>query len=138
MAVKSALKSAGAALMMSGLLIAPALAATNTLSGTLNKTDNCWRASAINGANVYNSSDQQIGTVKGLLITSSGKVSDAVISVGGDVGVGNKLVKVPFSKLKFEPSQNGNSGNSQKDYSVVYPGATTQSLKNMSSFSFNT
>lgn len=142
---KSTLKSAGVAVLLSGMFAAPAFAWTGNssngtnggnLSGTLHKTNDMWRASAIKGANVYNSADQQIGSVDGVLLNSTGSATDAVVSVGSYAGVGNKLVKVPLRKLKFEKSQNGNNG--PANYSIVYPGATKQSLKNMSSFSYNT
>lgn len=145
---KSTVKSAGAALLLSGMLAAPALASSadngngnNQLTGKLQKTNDLWRASDVKGANVYNSSGKQIGTIDSLLLNSSGHVTDAVISIGGFADVGNKLVEVPFSTLKFEPSQNnnssGNSGN-QENYSIVYPDATAQSIKNMSTFSYDT
>jgi PRC-barrel domain len=98
-----------------------------------------WRSNAIDGANVYSTSGQQLGTVDNLLIDSRGKVVDAVVSVGGFAGVGSKLVEVPFTKLNFMPSNSGNGnssntqvhngGNSPQNYSIVYPNATTQSLK---------
>jgi hypothetical protein len=34
-----------------------------------------------------------------------GKVAQAVVSVGGLLGIGNKLVAVPFNRSKFEQSR---------------------------------
>ena len=166
MAFTSIIKSIGTAVLLSSICVVPAFAqstssttnngaaavpgsnntSNNGLPGTLQMTHGMWRSSAIDGANVYNTSGQQLGTVNNLLIDLSGKVVDAVVSVGGFAGVGGKLVEVPFTKLNFMPSNNGNGnssntqvhngGNSPQNYSIVYPDATTQSLKDMPSFSY--
>ena len=41
------------------------------------------------------------------LLSDDGKISDAVISVGGFLGIGSKLVSIPFGQIKFEESQQG-------------------------------
>jgi hypothetical protein len=40
-----------------------------------------------------------------------GKVAQAVVSVGGLLGIGNKLVAVPFDRSKFEQSRGAMVGN---------------------------
>jgi len=67
-----------------------------------------WRASKLDGVNVYNNNNESIGEIKELLVDSSGKVSAAVIGVGGFLGVGEHDVAVPFDQLKFvdEPRAN--------------------------------
>ena len=81
--------------------------ATNGPSGTLHKTAGDWRSSMLVGATVYNEQGKDIGTVDDLLLNSGGKVTQAVLSVGGFLGIGSKLVAVPFDQLKIEPSHNG-------------------------------
>jgi hypothetical protein len=54
---------------------------------------------------VYNDQGDSIGTIDDLLIGDDGKISSAVVSVGGFVGLGSKLVEVPFSQLRFEQSR---------------------------------
>jgi sporulation protein YlmC with PRC-barrel domain len=49
---------------------------------------------------VYDSSDHRIGDVNDLLLDKDGKISAAIIGVGGVLGVGEKNVAVPFSLLK--------------------------------------
>jgi PRC-barrel domain len=71
-------------------------------AGRLQKTDGGWRSSRIVGATVYNDSDQSIGTVDDLIVGQDGKISTAVISVGGFLGMGSKLVRVPYDQLRFE------------------------------------
>jgi sporulation protein YlmC with PRC-barrel domain len=60
-----------------------------------------WRASKVVGLNVYNDSNESIGSINELLTDKSGNIKAAVISVGGFLGVGAHLVAVPFDKIKF-------------------------------------
>ena len=73
-------------------------------AGSLVKTHGKWRSSEIVGATVYNSDGKSIGTINDLLLSSDGTVSNAIISVGGFLGIGQKLVEVPFNQIKFVPS----------------------------------
>jgi sporulation protein YlmC with PRC-barrel domain len=123
-----------------GLAVAPAAMAqtptgTAQPTGSLQMSHNAWRTSKLDGATVYNSAGDSIGTIDDLLISKSGHVQDAVLSVGGFLGIGDKLVEVPFTKLKFQASKSNTNGNSQ-DYSVVLPNASKASLKDMVSFSY--
>ena len=80
--------------------------------GTLHKYDNDWRASKLVGANVYNEQGQTVASINDLLVTDDGHIDRAVLSTGGGIlGVGSKLVTVPFSQLKFQPSINNNTNN---------------------------
>jgi sporulation protein YlmC with PRC-barrel domain len=60
-----------------------------------------WRASKVAGLNVYNDNNENVGSINDLLMDKSGTVKAAVISVGGFLGVGARLVAVPFDKIKF-------------------------------------
>ncbi len=60
-----------------------------------------WRTSKVVGLNVYNDSNESIGSINELLTDKSGNIKAAVISVGGFLGVGSHLVAVPFDKIKF-------------------------------------
>lgn len=78
--------------------------------GVLHKYDNGWRASKLVGANVYNEQGKVVASINDLLVADDGHVDRAVLSTGGGIlGVGAKLVTVPFSQLKFQPSGNNNS-----------------------------
>lgn len=101
--------------------------------GSLKETHSAWRSTQIDGATVYNQQGNSVGTVDSMLLDSSGKVSNVVLSVGGFVGLDSKYVEVPFSKLKFEPSKN-NANNSE--YSIVLPDVTKDSLKAMTAFNY--
>jgi len=60
------------------------------------------------GTRIKGSDGKDLGEVDQLLIdTQTGKVSYAVIGVGGLAGVGEKKVVVPWSELKFSPTAEG-------------------------------
>ena len=72
-----------------------------------------WRASKVVGLNVYNSQNENVGSINDLLMDKSGSIKAAVISVGGFLGMGARLVAVPFDKMKFstEPVAYSTSSN---------------------------
>jgi hypothetical protein len=87
------------------------------------------RASKIIGSSVYNDHDEKVGSVDDLLIGKDGKMN-AVLSVGGFLGMGTKYVEVPYADLTF--------GNTQRDSDnrVVLKGATKESLKTQPAFNY--
>ena len=52
------------------------------------------------GSTVVNETNETIGKIDDLIVTPSERVPFAVLSVGGFLGIGTKLVVVPFSSLK--------------------------------------
>jgi len=59
------------------------------------------KASTFVGMSVQNLQNDKLGSVKDLVFDpESGKISYAVLSVGGFLGVGDKLVAVPISSLR--------------------------------------
>lgn len=87
------------------------------------------RASKIVGSSVYNDKDQKIGSIDDLVI-SNDKTLHAVLDVGGVMGIGGKMVEVPFDRLQF-----GNVKGSS-DNRVVLPGATKDALNSMPAFHY--
>lgn len=87
------------------------------------------RASKVIGSSVYNDHDEKVGTVDDLLIAKDGKL-DAVLSVGGFLGMGSKYVEVPYTHLTY--------GNTQKDSDnrVVLKGATKETLKAQAAYTY--
>lgn len=75
---------------------APA-AATSSVSGY----HGTWRSSKMVGLSVYNDSNEKLGSISDLLLDKNGNIQAAVIGVGGFLGVGERLVAVPFEKLRF-------------------------------------
>src|SRR5689334_1392332 len=74
-----------------------------------------WRASKLVGLNVYNDSNESLGSINDLLTDKSGDIKGVVIGVGGFLGVGEHLVAVAFDKVKFV------------DDPIAYTGASTSS-----------
>jgi ribosomal 30S subunit maturation factor RimM len=64
-------------------------------------TSDQFRARDILGANVKNAADETIGDVKDLIISRENNVLQAVLSVGGFLGIGEKLVAIPYDKLQI-------------------------------------
>ena len=129
--------SVGLALGAAAFHTVPALAQSNTSStlklgdkaptGTLTQTHGDWRASGLVGATVYNDQGNSIGTISDLLLSSDGTTQNAVLSVGGFLGVGSKLVEVPFKNIKFAPSlSNPDSGSKQATQTPASPSTTAQ------------
>ena len=102
-----------------------------------------WRASKVIGLSVYNHNNKDIGSISDILMDKSGNAKAAVISVGGFLGVGARLIAVPFNKVKFseEPvvttsASNGTAGGSSSSTTgsaggaagngVVMPKPTTE------------
>ena len=60
-------------------------------------------ADTLLGNDVYNKDGEDLGDIKEFMIDmSSGKVSYAVLSFGGLLGMGDKLFAVPWSALKLD------------------------------------
>jgi sporulation protein YlmC with PRC-barrel domain len=78
----------------------PAPATQNTAS-TSTSFHGDWRASKVVGLNVYNEKNENVGSINDLLMDKSGSIKAAVISVGGFLGMGARLVAVPYDKVKF-------------------------------------
>jgi sporulation protein YlmC with PRC-barrel domain len=77
----------------------PATAMQSSASSSSFQGD--WRASKVVGLNVYNEKNENVGSINDLLMEKNGSIKAAVISVGGFLGMGARLVAVPFDKIKF-------------------------------------
>lgn len=63
-----------------------------------------FKASNLIGTDVKNVQGEDLGKISDLAINPQGNVVFAVISHGGTLGVGAKMVPVPFVALRIEPS----------------------------------
>lgn len=62
----------------------------------------------VEGTNVYDPAGSDIGEIKRLMIEKiSGKVSYAVMSFGGFLGIGEQEHAIPWSKLEYDTSLGG-------------------------------
>jgi ribosomal 30S subunit maturation factor RimM len=84
-----------------------------------------FRASKILGANVKNIAGETIGEVKDLVLLRDNEVLQAIVSVGGFLGIGDTLVTIPYDKLKVQRVDD--------DVQVMY-NATKAELEGMPKF----
>jgi len=62
----------------------------------------------VEGTNVYGAGDSKVGEIDHLMIDKfSGKVTYAVMSFGGFLGLGHSHYPVPWAALKYDPSLGG-------------------------------
>jgi sporulation protein YlmC with PRC-barrel domain len=66
-----------------------------------------WLASLFIGQAVTNHAGETIGDINDLLFDKSGRISTAVIGVGGFLGIGEKSVAIPFGSLSFATDPKG-------------------------------
>jgi hypothetical protein len=125
--MKSSLIIAAAA--ASGIFLGPAFAADAVPQTVqLAKVDVTsvsagFRASQIIGSSVVNDANESIGSVDDLLVSPDGKETYAVLSVCGFLGIGSKLVVVPYSSLK--PGEK-----------IMLPGGTKDGLTALPEFKY--
>src|SRR6201992_4366425 len=101
----------------------PAPATQSSVSNSSFQGD--WRASKVVGLNVYNEKNENVGSINDLLMDKSGGIKAAVISVGGFLGMGARLVAVPFDKIKFFTEPIAYTGASASGAGGAKPASTT-------------
>jgi hypothetical protein len=84
-----------------------------------------YRASKVVGSSVANDANQTIGKIDDLLVTRDGKEPYVVLSVGGFLGMGTRLVVIRYDSLKFA------------DNKIVLPGGTKDGLKMLPAFQYS-
>jgi hypothetical protein len=85
------------------------------------------RATKVIGANVYNEANDSIGEVDDLIVPQSGTGEPvAVLSVGGFLGIGARLVAVPYERLQW---------NAERERWTL-PGATKDSLQSLPAYTY--
>jgi sporulation protein YlmC with PRC-barrel domain len=91
------------------------------------ENDDMLRASKFIGETVRNGKGEKIGSVDDLILNRGDKVLYAVLSVGGFLGIGDRLVAVPFEELKF--------GTKDVDGVVIYD-TTKEQLEAQPAFTY--
>jgi len=86
-----------------------------------------YRTSQIVGSTVMNDAKESIGKIDDLIIAQDKHIVFAVVSVGGFLGAGSKLVAIQYDQLRPHPDNQG----------FVLTGATKDSLKALPEFSYN-
>ena len=127
--MKGTILLAGAALIGT-FLAAPAIAQGVPQTVDIAKVDvqkvaAGYRASKVIGSSVVNQANETIGKIDDLLVTRDGKEPYVVLSVGGFLGMGTRMVIVRYDSLKFA------------DNKIVLPGGTKEGLKMLPAFEYS-
>jgi sporulation protein YlmC with PRC-barrel domain len=117
--------------LATGIVLAPGPARPQTgvalVKVDLSVVAQGWRLSKVIGSNVINDKNEKIGTIDDVIADKDKKqLSFAVLQVGGFLGVGGRLVAVPFDSLVVD----------DKERKVTLPGATKDELKKLSEFNY--
>src|SRR5258706_3657974 len=101
-----------ATVLVMALTSGPVFAQTTTGSGVsaeflTGQPAGEWSANVFIGEAVLNGEGERIGDINDLLFDPSGRITTAVIGVGGFLGVGEKNVAVPFALLTVTGSGDG-------------------------------
>jgi sporulation protein YlmC with PRC-barrel domain len=84
-----------------------------------------YRTSKLLGSKVLNDKNENIGTISDLIIGQDHNLF-AVLQVGGFLGIGSRLVAVPYDSLQIDPAGG----------KVVLPGATRDALEKLAEFKY--
>jgi sporulation protein YlmC with PRC-barrel domain len=82
------------------------------------------RASKLIGAPVYNEQEERVGSIDDLIVTPDKALSFAIVSVGGFLGLGRRLVAIPAEQLRDMQGR------------LILPGATKEALKELPEFQY--
>jgi hypothetical protein len=83
------------------------------------------RMSKLIGTNVVNDKNEPIGDLEDVVVTADRSLF-AVLEVGGFLGIGGRLVALPFESLKI----------SEEGRKIVLPGASKEELRKLAEFKF--
>lgn len=125
---------AGILLLALGLNSAPALsqgAPQVVTKVDITSIQTAYRSSKVIGSSVYNEQNETVGKIDDLLISSDGKTPFAVLSVGGFLGMGDRLIVVPTGNLRVAFDKDKSDNNK-----IVLPGATKEQLKGLPEYTY--
>ena len=89
-------------------------------------------ADTLVGNDVYNKQDENLGDVKEIMLDMhTGRVSYAVLSFGGILGMGEKLFAVPWDALTLDTTNKRFTLNVKKDSLDKAPGFAKDAWPNM-------
>jgi sporulation protein YlmC with PRC-barrel domain len=90
-------------------------------------------ADTLSGNDVYNQKDEDLGDIKEIMLNMrTGRISYAVLSYGGFLGMGEKLFAVPWEALKLDTENKRFVLNVEKDRIESAPGFDKNNWPNMS------
>jgi hypothetical protein len=128
--MKKTMLLASAAMIGIGVIATPANAqgvpqAVEITKVDVQKVAAGYQASKVIGSSVVNDANETIGKIDDLLVTRDGKEPYVVLSVGGFLGMGTRMVAIRYDSLKFA------------DNKIVLPGGTKDGLKMLPAFKYS-
>lgn len=76
--------------------------------GALDETGRLIASNKVEGTKVYNPEGEHVGDIYNFMVDKlSGKVSYAVMSFGGFLGIGERYYPLPWDALKYDPEFGG-------------------------------
>jgi hypothetical protein len=84
-----------------------------------------YRASKLRGAAVVNSKNENVGELDDLIVGKD-RVLFGIVQVGGFLGLGSRLIAVPYSSLQI----------SEEGKRIVLPGASKEHVKDLPEFKY--
>jgi sporulation protein YlmC with PRC-barrel domain len=84
-----------------------------------------YRVSKLTGRPVVNDKNERIGTIDDFIIGRD-RVLFTILQVGGLLGVGSRLVAVPYQSIKIDDEGN----------KITLPGATKEQLQKLAEFKY--
>jgi len=87
------------------------------------KASTGYRASKVIGASIVNDANETVGKIDDVILGDD-RTSYVILSVGGFLGVGNKLVALPYEAIR------------KTDEKLIMPGATKDALKALPEFKY--
>jgi sporulation protein YlmC with PRC-barrel domain len=111
-----------AVMMVAFTATAPAMAQNEASSYSAYMTaDHNMRSSKLIGVPVYNDRGERIGVIDEIMLPAMGGEVTAAVSVGGFLGIGTKLVKIPLSHVRFSGSKPTMVGDGSKTALMAMP-----------------
>src|ERR1700749_3447783 len=87
------------------------------------------RVSKLIGSSVYNDQNEKIGSLDDLILKDGNHIAMGIVSVGAFLGMGNKLVAVPYEQLHL--------GMDKDQTKITMPGASNEALTAMPTFTYS-
>ena len=84
-----------------------------------------YRVSRVVGKPVYNETGEKIGIIDDLIVRPDDRVMFGVVSVGGFLGIGDRLIAVPYRAFSMDT-----------DGKLLLAGITKEDLKNAPAFRY--
>ena len=94
-------------------------------------------ASRFLGDNIKNYQDEELGSIKDIMLdTSTGEIAYVILSAGGILGIGEKLLAVPWYALELDMDARCFRLNIDKESLKEAPGFDKENWPDMSSLSW--